>query len=165
MSDLLELNAESEQQTEQIGHQLGRILQSGDVVALCGPLGAGKTRLVRAMAGGLGVSLEEVRSPTFTLIHEYAGRVPVFHFDTYRLSDADEFEQLGAAELLEGDGICLVEWADRVEELLPNDVLKVEITIRGETARQFRIRANGPRSQSRWEQLRQWSEEGNRSSQ
>ena len=150
----IEITCQNESETERLGDALGRALEPGSVVALCGNLGAGKTRLVRAMAEGLGVDPAVVRSPTFLLIQEYAGRVPVYHFDTYRLRDVDEFEQLGSDELLESDGICLIEWADRVAETLPRDHLKVDIEITGETKRLFRISATGTKSQEIVERLR-----------
>ena len=113
------------------------------VVGLVGDLGAGKTRLVRAVAGELGVASELVNSPTFVLIHEYAGRLPVFHFDTYRLRDEDEFLELGAEELFTADGVCLIEWADRVVDILPTDRLWIDISVTGTESRQFIITSSG----------------------
>src|SRR3954462_12116433 len=102
--------------TTQLGRQLGQALFPGALIALVGQLGAGKTHLVRAVAEGLGVpDGRAVTSPTFVLIQEYEGRLPVYHFDVYRLSGAAPFGDLGAHEYLEGDGVCLIEWADRVE--------------------------------------------------
>src|SRR5271166_4119745 len=101
--------------TEALGRRLGAQLRSGMVVALIGPLGAGKTHLSRAIAEGLGLADSRVVcSPTFVLLHEYVGRVPIYHFDAYRLRSEEEFNDLGAGEYLEGDGVCLIEWADRV---------------------------------------------------
>ena len=115
--------------TEALGRRLGASLAAGDVVALVGQLGAGKTTLVRAICEGLGVAnLAAVTSPTFTLVHEYAGRVPVFHFDAYRLKSAREFLELGFEEYLTAGGVCLVEWADLVADALPARRLTVELT-------------------------------------
>ena len=147
--------AASEQETEVLGRALGESLEAGSIVALNGNLGAGKTRLVRAIAAALGVSGVRVTSPTFVLIHEYAGRLPVYHFDTYRLRDIDEFLELGADELLQSEGVCLVEWADRVAEALPEDLLRIEIEIAGETARLFRLAATGPRARRLIERVRE----------
>src|SRR6059058_5475677 len=95
------------EQTEAFGRQLGKLLFPGAVIALVGPLGAGKTHFVRAVAEGLGVqNPAAVTSPTFTLIHEYPARLPVYHFDTYRLSSQDEFVALGTDEYFHGDGVC-----------------------------------------------------------
>jgi tRNA threonylcarbamoyladenosine biosynthesis protein TsaE len=123
------------------------LLQAGDVVGLIGNLGAGKTHLVQAIAGALGVQNDEVTSPTFVLIQEYAGRVPVCHLDAYRLADTDEFLELGADELLGGDCVALIEWADRVADVLPRDRLMIEIEPLSENARELRITAGGPRSE------------------
>jgi tRNA threonylcarbamoyladenosine biosynthesis protein TsaE len=131
--------------THRLGLALGRRLGPGAVVALVGPLGAGKTNLSRALAEGLGADPRLVTSPTFVLIQEYPGRVPVYHFDAYRLAGAGPFADLGAHEYLEGDGVCLVEWADRVAPCLPADHLRVELEVTGETSRRARLEATGPR--------------------
>jgi len=112
-----------------------------------GNLGAGKTRLVRALATTLGVDPLHVSSPTFVLIQEYEGRLPVFHFDTYRLKDVDEFLDLGPDEYFQSGGVCVIEWADRVVDVLPTDVLRVEINITGQTTREFQLQTTGPLSE------------------
>lgn len=137
----------SEAETASFGQRLARVLSSGDVVALQGQLGAGKTRLVQAIAAELGCSRSFVVSPTFTLIHEYDGRLPVYHVDAYRLKDSDEFLDMGGGELIHGDGVCLIEWADRIGDLLPQDHLRVEIEVTGEHSRVFQCRASGPLEQ------------------
>jgi tRNA threonylcarbamoyladenosine biosynthesis protein TsaE len=111
----------SEAQTEQVAGALAQLVEpgTGTVIGLAGPLGAGKTRLVRALAEALGVVPGAIASPTFVLIHEYEGRIPVVHCDVYRLRGADEFEALGVDEYWNGGGVCLVEWADRVADRLP----------------------------------------------
>ncbi len=130
--------------TEAIGRRLGSLLFPGAVVALVGPLGAGKTHLTRAVAEGLGVANPAaVTSPTFVLIQEYPGPVPVYHFDAYRLSEPRELAELGAEEYFGGDGVCVVEWADKVAGALPADHLRVEITPTGPTARRFTVTATG----------------------
>ena len=134
-------------ETLSFGHRLARALSSGNVVALQGQLGAGKTRLVQAIAAELGCHMSFVVSPTFTLIHEYDGRFPVYHVDAYRLKDADEFLDMGGGELINGDGVCLIEWADRIGDLLPQDHLRMEIEVTGEHSRVILCRASGPLSQ------------------
>jgi tRNA threonylcarbamoyladenosine biosynthesis protein TsaE len=139
--------APDERATDQLGAQLALLLEPGTVVALVGNLGAGKTRLVRAVAEAAGVDRREVNSPTFVLVHEYEGRWPIYHFDTYRLNNSSEFVDLGAEEYFHSAGVCFVEWADRVASILPGDHLRIEITTTGETSRDFRFTATGPRSQ------------------
>jgi len=130
--------------TEAFGHRLASHLFSGAVIGLVGPLGAGKTHLVRAVAEGLGVlNSRLVSSPTFVLIQEYAGRLPIYHFDAYRLRSSQEFVELGAHEYFEGKGVCLVEWADRVEDVLPQEHLRMTLEIIGETARRITLEARG----------------------
>ena len=136
----------SEAQTESLASALAVALEPGTVVALVGNLGAGKTRLVRAICEALGVDRREVASPTFVLVHEYEGRLPVFHFDAYRLRQASDFLELGADEYLNSDGVCLIEWADRVAGLLPADHLRIEVVATGETTRDFCFIAKGPQS-------------------
>lgn len=137
----------SEVETQALGALLGELAQPGLVVALVGNLGAGKTRFVQAAAVGLGVPRESVNSPTFVLIHEYEGRIPVYHFDTYRLRDIDEFLELGADEYMAGDGVCFIEWADRMQEVLPRDRLSVHIEHTGEFSRRVKLRSGGRLSQ------------------
>lgn len=139
-------HVDSENQTNEIGHEIATILNPGDVVALIGDLGAGKTRFVKAIAQACGVPVDEVNSPTFTLIHEYQGRVLIRHCDTYRLRSPEEFADLGLDELFAADGIALVEWADRVEEYLPRDRLEIRFSIESPTTRTFEASATGSRS-------------------
>lgn len=130
--------------TQSLGRQLADQLFPGAVIALVGPLGAGKTHLVRAIAEGLGIAdSRAVTSPTFVLIQEYAARLPIYHFDAYRLRTSAEFADLGVHEYLEGDGVCLVEWAERVEACLPAEHLRITITITGETSRRFLVEGCG----------------------
>jgi tRNA threonylcarbamoyladenosine biosynthesis protein TsaE len=131
--------------TTALGRELGALLFPGAVVALVGPLGAGKTHLVRAVAEGLGADGRVVSSPTFVLIQEYDARLPVYHFDAYRLRDPGEFLDLGAHEYFEGDGVCLVEWADRVTACLPAERLHIALEITGETSRLLTFEARGER--------------------
>ena len=127
-----------------LGRRLGPRLFAGSVIGLIGPLGAGKTHFVRAVAEGLGIKDSRVvSSPTFVLIQEYGARLPVYHFDAYRLKTAAEFADLGVHEYFAGDGVCLVEWADRVANLLPGERLEIAIAISGETSRRFSMEGHG----------------------
>jgi len=140
--------------TEAFGRRLGQLLFPGAVVALVGPLGAGKTCLTRAVAQGLGVSNPAlVTSPTFVLIQEYPARLPIYHFDAYRLSGPDEFARLGTDEYFAGDGVCLIEWADKVEPTLPAEYLRIAIEVLDEYRRRFRLTARGRRYQELLDEL------------
>jgi tRNA threonylcarbamoyladenosine biosynthesis protein TsaE len=141
--------------TQALGRHLGHLLFPGAVVALIGPLGAGKTHLVRAIAEGLDIpDSRVVTSPTFVLIQEYQGRLPIYHFDAYRLRGSGEFGELGSQEYFDGDGVCLVEWADRVAESLPTEHLRLTLEVTGETSRSVRIEAIGSRYEPLLQQLR-----------
>ena len=132
--------------TTAFGHRLGQLLFPGCVVALIGPLGAGKTYLVRAIAEGLGIADSRVvSSPTFVLIQEYQARLPIYHFDAYRLRTEAEFFDLGAHEYFAGEGVCLIEWADRVSSCLPAEYLRVELSVTGETSRRAVFQPIGKR--------------------
>jgi tRNA threonylcarbamoyladenosine biosynthesis protein TsaE len=135
----LTIEAESESDTERLGRALARVIGPGVVIGLIGTLGAGKTRLARAIAEALGVDPGAIASPTFVLIHEYEGRLPVYHFDVYRLDSSDAFEALGVADYWGGEGVCLVEWADRVVDRLPIDAWFIRIDPTGPEGRRFRI--------------------------
>jgi tRNA threonylcarbamoyladenosine biosynthesis protein TsaE len=138
--------AGDEPDTARLGAALAAALRPGDVLALNGSLGAGKTRLVQAVAAALGFADQIVNSPTFVLIHEYDSRVPLYHVDAYRLRDSDEFLSIGGDEVLAGDRACLIEWADRIADLLPRDHLRIDIRVTGDTQREFRLAAHGPRA-------------------
>ncbi len=117
----------NEKDTEILGEKIGQQVQPGTVIALIGDLGTGKTTLTKSIARGLGVT-ETVTSPTFNIIREYkSGRLPLYHFDVYRIGDPDEMFELGYEEYFYGDGVCVVEWADIIEELLPEDAVVITI--------------------------------------
>lgn len=139
----LVIRTASESKTDLLGAALALAIEPGLVIGLIGQLGAGKTRLVRATATALGADPSSVNSPTFVLIQEYFGRIPVYHFDTYRLPDPAAFGDLGADEYFAGDGVCFIEWADRVTEFLPRDWLRVDVVAATETDREFRLTATG----------------------
>jgi tRNA threonylcarbamoyladenosine biosynthesis protein TsaE len=128
---------------------LAELLAPGSTLALIGTLGAGKTRLVQALAAGLGVDRRRVVSPTFVLCQQYSADPPLIHLDTYRLNDEEEFLDLGVEEFFEGEGITVIEWADRVQRCLPADHLRIEIEVTGHTSRRITLTAVG-RSDPAW---------------
>ncbi|MCZ6633542.1 MAG: tRNA (adenosine(37)-N6)-threonylcarbamoyltransferase complex ATPase subunit type 1 TsaE [bacterium] len=132
------------EETQALGRELAGRLRPGDCVGLIGSLGSGKTCLVQGICAGLGVS-GAVTSPTFILIHEYTGvgkeeaPLPVYHFDLYRLGDPDELYALGCDDYFYGEGICLIEWADRAGDLLPEGTILIQLEDVGITSRSFTI--------------------------
>lgn len=117
----------NEADTKALGETLAKEMQPNQVYALIGDLGAGKTTLAKAIAGGLGVS-ETLTSPTFTIVQEYeTGRLPLYHFDVYRVSDEDELFEIGLEDYFHKGGVCLVEWADLIEDLLPPDAVRIDL--------------------------------------
>jgi tRNA threonylcarbamoyladenosine biosynthesis protein TsaE len=136
---MVEMETSTEAETEHAGETLGRTLVAGDVVLLFGDLGAGKTAFVRGMARGTGANPDEVSSPTFTIVQEYAGRsATLYHVDLYRLEPA-EIDDLGLDDLVSADGIVAIEWADRWNGR-PDDVTEVQLERRGEDRRAIQIR-------------------------
>ena len=118
----------SPQDTFEIGKTLGQQAQKGEIYCLDGDLGAGKTMLSKGIGAGLGVT-EPINSPTFTILQVYTGgRLPLYHFDVYRLGDPSELEELGYEEFFFGDGVCLVEWSELVEDYLPQDAVRIQIS-------------------------------------
>ena len=132
--------SQSEADTDRIGAELAAELKPGTIIALIGTLGAGKTRLVQAISAALGVPRDAGTSPTFVLVNEYRqGRLPIFHFDAYRLKDIDEFLELGPEEYFDSDGLTFIEWADRVEEALPKERIEIQIEIKPDDSRKFEM--------------------------
>jgi tRNA threonylcarbamoyladenosine biosynthesis protein TsaE len=134
------------EETMRFGKKLGMLLSPGDVVALVGELGAGKTTLVKGIVQGLGVTdRRAVKSPTFSLVHTYEGRMPVYHFDAYRLEDTQEMLDIGSDEMISGDGVAIVEWADKVSGCLPKEYLQITLTAVSAHERKIELRIYGYR--------------------
>ena len=141
------LRSSSHQQTDWLGQVLGRTLRGGETIALYGPLGAGKTALVRGIAQGLGASPTAVTSPTFVVIHEYQGRLPLAHMDWYRIRSLRELESTGVMEYFSGQTVTAIEWADKGVALLPQDRIEVTLSHRTAQSRLIQLNATGPTSE------------------
>ena len=128
----------SADETFKLGEQIGKDAKPGQVYALLGDLGVGKTVLIKGVAKGLGID-EPVNSPTFTIVQVYeSGRLPFYHFDVYRIGDIEEMEEIGYEEYFYGNGVCFVEWANLVEEIMPRET--VQITIEKDLSKGFEYR-------------------------
>lgn len=138
--------SKSVKETINFGKRLGRILRKGDVVALCGELGSGKTILTKGIAEGLGVrSSKYVNSPTFVILKEHKGRIPLYHFDIYRLNNISEFSTVDYTAYFYGKGASVIEWADKIIELLPKDFLRIDMSVKKENERRISVSPHGRR--------------------
>lgn len=155
MSDCFSFDALNHQDTDRLGAALASVLTSGTTVGLVGTLGSGKTKLVQSIAIALGVEPQRVVSPTYVILHEYPGPVTIFHFDLYRVADDDEWDELGADEILEQGGISLIEWADLFRHRMPNDWMEISIEILSETNRRFTFNMHGAAKSSLLKSLQQ----------
>ena len=144
----VDLFLSSPRETESFGYSIGQLLHGGEVLALIGELGVGKTALVRGIVAGLGVPAASVTSPTFTIVHEYQGRLPVVHVDLYRLQKSEEIESIGLSDYFADDAVVAIEWADRFPRFLPEDRLEVKFAHRTRTTRRVRMEARGSHSRS-----------------
>ncbi|MCR2044784.1 tRNA (adenosine(37)-N6)-threonylcarbamoyltransferase complex ATPase subunit type 1 TsaE [Anaerosalibacter massiliensis] len=150
----MEIVLKNLEDTERFGYRLGSILEGGDIVCLTGDLGAGKTTLTKSIAKGLDVK-DYVTSPTFALINEYKGRVPIYHFDVYRLEGIEDVIDLGFEEYFYSKGVTIIEWGNKIEKFLPEDILTIELN-RGkkDDERIVSIYSSGKRSESIVEELK-----------
>ncbi len=121
----------NEQETGEMGYRLGQLLNKGDVVCLIGDLGAGKTTITKSIAKALEVD-DYITSPTFTIVNEYDGKYPLYHFDVYRISSSEDMYEIGFEEYLYGDGICIIEWANLIEDILPDEYINIELNYKDE---------------------------------
>lgn len=136
----------SQRHTDRLGQAIGQTLRGGETIALYGPLGAGKTALVRGIAQGLGAESTAVTSPTFVLIHEYQGRLPLAHVDLYRVRSARDLDSTGLLDYFCGPTVTAVEWADKGAQVLPSDRLEIVLSHQAARSRVIRLQATGPRS-------------------
>ena len=136
----------SPRHTDSLGRAIGSALRGGEALALYGPLGSGKTALVRGIAAGLGASPNAVSSPTFVLLHEYRGRLPLAHVDLYRIASRNEVQSIGLDDYLLGPTVVAIEWADKAPQILPPDRLEMQLRHRTVQSRSIRLMATGPLS-------------------
>ncbi len=137
------LSIHSLQKTRELGIKIGQCVKEGTVITLSGDLGAGKTTLTQSIAKGLGIT-KTVSSPTFTICKIYHGRLPLYHFDAYRLEGSEE--DLGFEEMIEGDGLAVIEWPQYIDYMIPEDVLEISIHLTGDENREFHFAAHGEKS-------------------
>lgn len=145
---MLTVDSRSVEETVALGERLGKLAGPGDFIALTGELGSGKTQFARGLAAGLGVDpAVPVTSPTYTIMNLYAGRLPLYHFDLYRLAGDQEVAELGFEEYFYGAGVCIVEWAERLRDLLPEEHLAIFFSYRDDTGRSISLEPHGARYQ------------------
>jgi len=140
---LIKITSDSEETTKNIAAKLAEKLEAGDVVCLFGNLGAGKTVFASGFAKGLGIN-SPISSPTFIIVNEYEGKLPLFHFDVYRI-DSDEFLEMGGDEYFSRGGICLIEWPENITDVLPKERLEIYIDYADDTTREIVIKPIGER--------------------
>jgi tRNA threonylcarbamoyladenosine biosynthesis protein TsaE len=152
----MSFSSASPEDTRTLGEALGRVLQDGDFVGLVGDLGAGKTELARGIARGVGIRDEDVTSPSFAIVHQHHGRIPLTHADLYRLTGRSDLDGTGFHELRDGPGATLVEWVDRVPGAAPPDAMRIVLLETAESARELVVATSGPRSEHL---LQRWKDE------
>lgn len=140
-----EFISHSAEETKEFAKSFALALKPGDVICLDGDLGAGKTAFVQGMAKGMGID-DYITSPTFTIVNEYYGTMPLYHFDVYRIAESEEMYEIGYDEYITGDGVCVIEWADIISDILPDERYEIDIQKdydRGENYRRFTIKKIG----------------------
>ena len=150
----LEVISHSPEQTQQFGVNIGKLARRGDIVLLVGSLGAGKTCLTQGIAWGLGIE-EYAVSPTFVIVRELYGRLPLYHIDLYRLDHIEEITELGMDEYLYGNGVCVIEWAEKGLSILPPEHLLIQVSFLSDTDRTFQFKPSGKRYRDMTAQLKQ----------
>jgi tRNA threonylcarbamoyladenosine biosynthesis protein TsaE len=133
------LTTNSAEQTISAGRELAKILNDGDVIVFTGPLGAGKTTFIKGIALGLGVSENDIKSPSFTLVNEYPATKPMYHLDLYRMKDSSELYEIGWDDYLLRDGIIVVEWGEKARDFLPEKRIEISLEITGESERKISL--------------------------
>ena len=135
---MLTFHTKSEQETIQLGEKIGALLKKGDIIAMQGTLAAGKTTITKGIARALGIT-ETITSPTFCLISEYYGTMPLYHMDVYRLDGREDFVNLGTDDMLYGDGVCIIEWSEKIMDELPSSTIILRLTPQDDGSRIIEI--------------------------
>ena len=138
---MVKIYLENEEKTREIGSKLGELLTPKSVICLIGDLGAGKTTMTQSLARALGVD-DYITSPTFTIVNEYEGKMPLYHFDVYRIGSSEEMYDIGFDEYIDGDGVCIIEWANLIKDILPDEYLYIEMNYK-ETGREMILTPKG----------------------
>ena len=138
---MVKIYLENEEKTREIGSKLGELLTPKSVICLIGDLGAGKTTMTQSLARALGVD-DYITSPTFTIVNEYEGKMPLYHFDVYRIGSSEEMYDIGFDEYIDGEGVCIIEWANLIEDILPDEYLYIEMNYK-ETGREMILTPRG----------------------
>jgi len=124
---MINIETHSFEETVEFGEKLGNVLKSGDIISLSGDLGTGKTAFTNGIAKSLGIT-SYITSPTFTIVNEYEGKIPLYHFDVYRISEPDDMFDIGFEEYINSEGITIIEWGEQIKEILPEEIINVNIT-------------------------------------
>lgn len=138
---MIKIYLKNEEETKDIGYKLGKLLSEKSIICLVGDLGAGKTTLTQSIAKGLEVD-DYITSPTFTIVNEYEGRIPLYHFDVYRIGSSDEMYDIGFDEYINSNGVCIIEWANLIEDILPDEYLYIDIKYK-ENGREMTLNPKG----------------------
>lgn len=148
---MVKIYLENEEKTKEIGYKLGKLVEPGSVICLIGDLGAGKTTMTQSLAKALEVD-DYITSPTFTIVNEYEGILPLYHFDVYRIGCSEEMYDIGYDEYINSDGVCIIEWANLIEDILPDEYLYVELKYK-EMAREMILTPKGEKYEKIVEEL------------
>lgn len=148
---MVKIYLENEEKTKEIGYKLGKLVEPGSVICLIGDLGVGKTTMTQSLAKALEVD-DYITSPTFTIVNEYEGRLPLYHFDVYRIGCSEEMYDIGYDEYINSDGVCIIEWANLIEDILPDEYLYVELKYK-EMAREMILTPKGEKYEKIVEEL------------
>lgn len=148
---MVKIHLENEDKTKEIGYKLGKLLNENSIICLIGDLGAGKTTLTQSIAKSLEID-DYITSPTFTIVNEYEGRHKLYHFDVYRIGSSDEMYDIGYEEYINSNGVCIIEWANLIEDILPNEYLYIELKYK-ENSREIMLNPKGEKYEKMVEEL------------